>query len=336
MSISKNAYFRYKIIDTCLRQTYRRYNWESLLEALSQAVKDELGIEKGISRRTLFLDLKQMQKEPPEGFGAPIDLDVDNNYFYTDPDFSISNCPLVEEDANKLHEALVILKQLSGLPQFEDIENIIRKLEHKSGLKGTPGKQIIEFDRVENSKGTKYIQVIYNAIQQNRVLKIDYKPFHHDKSYLISFHPYLLKQSNNRWFVFGFNHELKSIATVALDRIESINLSQEKYIQNTFFSANEYFENIVGVTLPKEKKVVAIHARLKKPRAFYLLTKPLHPSQQVLKDTKSHIVFQWKLIPNLELTSLLLSYGDDLVVLKPIELAAEVKEGLKKAIENYI
>src|ERR1039458_3272759 len=116
MPVNKNAYFRYKVIDTCLRNSYRKYKAETLLEAVSEAIKFELGIKKGISRRTFFSDLNQMQKEPPEGFAAPIDRDMDNHYFYTDPDFSITNCPLVEEDADKLHEALVILKQFSGLP----------------------------------------------------------------------------------------------------------------------------------------------------------------------------------------------------------------------------
>ena len=335
MPINKNAYFRYKVIDNCLRNSQRKYNVESLLEAVSEAVKYELSIDKGISRRTLFLDLKQMQQEPPDGFGAPIDLNLDNHYFYTDPNFSITNCPLVEEDADKLHEALAILKQFSGFPQFEGIENIIKKLELKSGLKGKLGKPIIEFEKIENSRGLNYLETIYNSINKDRVLKIDYRPFHHDNSRMIILHPYIIKEFNNRWFVFGLNHKLNKITTLALDRIEDINPSDEPFIENTYFSSADYFRNIIGVSVPIENKNQIIKAKIKKPRGNYVSTKPIHHSQKLIKETKSHLLFEWKLILNQELISLLLSFGDDLTILKPLILREEIKDKLQKAIINY-
>lgn len=335
MPVNKNAYFRYKVIDNCLRQTYRKFNPKSLLEEVSETIRNELGIEKGISLRTLFLDLKQMQAPPPAGFNAPIDLDIENNYFYTDPDFSITNCPLVDADADKLQEALVILKQFSAFPQLEGIESIIKKLELKSGLKGKPLKQVVEFERTENVYGIKYLEIIYNAIVKTRTLKIDYKPFHHDKAGTIILHPYLLKEYNNRWFVFGLNHEFKKITVLALDRIEKINHADKVFIENTFFSSSVYFSNIIGVSLPLDSKIQCIQAQIKKPRSHYVLTKPFHQSQKALKETEKYILFEWQLISNPELIGLFLSFGSDITVIKPLNLKAEIKERLVETIQNY-
>lgn len=49
MPVNKNALLRYKIIDRSLRNRYRRWTIEDLVDEVSDALYDMEGIRKGIS-----------------------------------------------------------------------------------------------------------------------------------------------------------------------------------------------------------------------------------------------------------------------------------------------
>ena len=70
------------------------------------------GIYRGISRRTIQLDLQVMRSEKL-GYNAPIVVVDKKFYTYDDPDYSITNSPLSEADIDRVSEAVEVLKQLS-------------------------------------------------------------------------------------------------------------------------------------------------------------------------------------------------------------------------------
>ena len=49
MPANRNALIRYKTIDNCLRNPYRRWTLEDLVDACSDALYEYEGIDKGIS-----------------------------------------------------------------------------------------------------------------------------------------------------------------------------------------------------------------------------------------------------------------------------------------------
>ena len=53
MPANKNALIRYKTIDNCLRNKYRRWTLDDFVDACSDALYDMEGIVKGVSRRTI-------------------------------------------------------------------------------------------------------------------------------------------------------------------------------------------------------------------------------------------------------------------------------------------
>ena len=76
MPVSKNALIRYKTIDRCLRNRYRRWTLDDLIEACSDALYEYEGRDEGVSRRTVQLDIQMMRSEKL-GYNAPIKV-VDN------------------------------------------------------------------------------------------------------------------------------------------------------------------------------------------------------------------------------------------------------------------
>ena len=61
MPANKNALIRYKTIDNCLRNRYRRWTLDDLVEAYSDALYDMEGITKGVWARTVQMDIQIMR-----------------------------------------------------------------------------------------------------------------------------------------------------------------------------------------------------------------------------------------------------------------------------------
>ena len=93
MPANKNALIRYKTIDRCLRNRYRRWTIDDLVDACSDALYDMEGITKGISKRTVQGDI-QIMRSDKLGYNAPIETYGNGYYRYSDPDYSISDTPL--------------------------------------------------------------------------------------------------------------------------------------------------------------------------------------------------------------------------------------------------
>ena len=170
------------------------------------------------------------------------------------------------------------------------------------------------FDQVPDLKGIEHLNFLLNKIIEKQPLRLQYQPFQKDiETHII--HPYFLKEYNNRWFLFCLNEERQAIFNYPLDRI--INIEEEHiYFNDTKYEPpNLYFRDIIGVTrLPGNPQKIRL--KFKKPRAYYVETKPLHPSQRMVEETDMHMVFEIRIIPNREYEATILSFGEDVYVYK--------------------
>lgn len=126
---------------------------------------------------------------------------------------------------------------------------------------------------------------------------------------LFVFHPYLLKEYRNRWFVFG-RHEAKGeIWNLALDRMLSLSSSLLTYRPNTDWDPEAHFRDIVGVTLHRDRAPQEVCFEVSPLQARYLMSKPLHHSQRVLEESAERVVFALWVVPNYELEAELARLG---------------------------
>lgn len=332
MSTNKHAIIRYQTLDKCFRNVGRNYAIEDLVEECNKSIYEYTGKEEGIKKRQLYDDIRFMESE--QGWSIELKKVKDGRrvfYKYEKSNFSISNQPLNETEANQLREALLTLDRFKGLPQYYWINEINARLESTFNLK-QKNETIISFEQNEYLKGLEYIPVLYNAILYKKVLNIGYKSFNSDEIKSIIISPYYLKQYNMRWFLFGKSENYETITNLALDRIESIETVKNEYI-NSDIDFNEYFEDIIGVTIQNEN-VLNIVLKVDKTLIPYITTKPLHGSQKIY-DTDNNFEVHLKLIPNYELETLILSFGEKIQVLQPITLIEKVKDRINKMKNNY-
>lgn len=130
MPVNKNALIRYKTIDRCLRNKYRKWTLDDLVDACSDALYDMEGITKGVSTRTVQGDI-QIMRSDKLGYYAPIEV-YDNKYYrYSDPDYSITNTPISEEDYNLIVIAVKTIEDYRVNGDIEKLNDVLGKVKEK-------------------------------------------------------------------------------------------------------------------------------------------------------------------------------------------------------------
>ena len=174
MPVNRNALIRYKTIDNCLRNPYRRWTLEDLVDACSDALYEYEGIDKGISKRAVQMDIQMMRSEKL-GYNAPIVVYENKYYKYEDPEYSITQTPLNEQDLKTMSEAVEVLRQFKGFSYFTEMSEIVNRLEDhiaSARMKTTP---VIDFEKNESLKGLDYLDTIYHAIVNEHPLQLKYR-----------------------------------------------------------------------------------------------------------------------------------------------------------------
>ena len=130
MPANKNALIRYKTIDRCLRNRYRRWTIEDLVDACSDALYDMEGIRKGISPRTVQGDI-QMMRSDKLGYNAPIEVYDQRYYRYADPQYSLTDMPLSEDDFLLIKMAVDLLGKNESQLQNGEICKVLVKVKNR-------------------------------------------------------------------------------------------------------------------------------------------------------------------------------------------------------------
>jgi predicted DNA-binding transcriptional regulator YafY len=334
MPINRNALVRFKTIDICLQNHFRSWTLEDLVEACSDALYEYEGITKGVSKRSVQADL-QIMRSDKLGYNAPIVV-VDKKYYeYEDRKYSITNIPITGLDLSKLSESVEFLKQFKGFSHFKEIEGLIQKLEDHVYSKKHNQRPIIDFDRNENVKGLEFLDLIYQAILQKLALKIWYKSYRASNALEHIIQPIILKEFRNRWYIIARKLNNKSIINFALDRIKKIEKTNDFFDENIDFDPNEYYKNVIGVTVEPNSEAKDVKLLFDLKTAPYVITKPIHPSQKIIKESADGVIISLQVQHNFELEKEILSFGDNVKVLSPVDLKKAITSRILNAADNY-
>lgn len=122
--------------------------------------------------------------------------------------------------------------------------------------------------------------------------------------------------------------------TFGLDRMENIEVSDQKAILPTQFNTDYYFKHAVGITVTgenPEKVVLSVEPIASK----YLQLQKLHASQELINETPQGNTFQLFVLITEELIRSILSYGGEIEVLEPISLRKTIQERTAKLAARY-
>lgn len=338
MPANKNALIRYKTIDNCLRNHYRKWTLDDLVDACCDALYEMEGITKGVSVRTVQADI-QMMRSDKLGYNAPIEVYDHKYYRYADRDYSIYNMPLSATDYEALQEAVDMLRQLEEFDQFSEMADVVSRLQDKLAITRNGRKPIVHFDNVPDLKGLKLLNPLYNYIAHRQTLRIEYQSFTARRPCVYEMFPHLLKEFRNRWFLFGSRAKDMVLYNLALDRIINVEPANDvPYQDNPFFDSETFFNDVIGVSKNIGKKPTTITIWASSEQSKYIKTKPLHRSQKQIgnRNEDGSCIFQIEVVLNFELYSVLMSYGPGLKVLSPPNVVAYMRDRLRQAADAYL
>ncbi|MDB5284955.1 MAG: hypothetical protein JWO06_4030 [Bacteroidota bacterium] len=331
MSLNREAYTRYRLIDERLRKKpFPRL--EDLIEYVSE------NFDRPVARRTIQADLQEMRYDQLLKFNAPVVYDKkERSYKYSDENYSINNLPVTADELHGLDFAISILDQFKHLPAIKEFEEAIMKIAStvKINKEARGESDHIQLDKPFIIKGIEFVEPILKAISERKVLKFSYQRHGSDTVSQNLLEPYLIRESKNFWYVIGNGISKKEhkILTFALDRIVDLHITHDTFSDDKIDRKN-FYKNVFGVTVGegKPESVVLSFAPL---QGKYIKTMPLHNSQTILKENADEFKISLELVINTELKMQLLSYGANVKVIKPKKLADEMRDTGEKLIALY-
>ncbi len=333
MPKNKEALIRYRVINRCLLD--KKYVTR---RQLKEACEKALDI-RPIGERTIDADINAMRYDERLGYYAPIIMDRGRGvYYYEDPSYSIDNIPLNEDELESIVFASRLLEQFKGIEIFEKFTGSVQKLVDAVNvyrqMDEDTFRNFIEFEIVDEAKGTEYIEPLIDALKNRQVLKIEYRTFTAKKNTVYIIHPYLLKEYRNRWYLVGYNEKSSGIRTYSLDRFVNLEVDNSIDFIDKGFDARKYYENVIGISV-LNKKPIEVQIAFTEFQAQYVITQPLHSSQKLVSESKNKYVFKYFLVPNFEFFAQTLGWGGEVEVIKPDSLRREIKKLFLKAINKY-
>jgi predicted DNA-binding transcriptional regulator YafY len=296
------------------RGTIRRYTL--IIEKLSRDTfpssdvllyhLDEFGFS--ISKRTLERDIEAIRNE----FGIEVEFNRTRGGYFVNRDKSA--------DFDSFVRFLEIVNTanlvLDGLYKTKDV------------------LRYVLFDKGGGLKGIEFLNPLLKAIVEHRYIKFKHVSYFKDEKKEVSFKPLLLKEYRNRWYIVGEDQSKNEIRNYAIDRIESIVLTDKTFKEiDTSDLVYEYDSNI-GISVSNLKKE-KIKLHFSPREANYNRSLPIHKDQIILSDNQEGMFVELHIVPNYEFIQNLLMYGQEVKVLSPKWLVTHIKKIYTAALKNY-
>ena len=333
MPANKEALIRYRIIDSALRD--KRKPYPTLVEIV-ELCENKLG--KSFSQSTIQKDIYALRNDQGLNYNAPIGFNrLQNGYYYTDKGYTIASVALTGGEINAIEFAAGILEQFKGTELYKEFDNAVEKilqtLSIRKILKNEQIEKIIQVEKAPYFKGTELLSHLMEIIKDYQIISFDYHPFEREgKKHIL--HPYLLKEYRNRWYLIGYHPEHKAVRTFGVDRIDNLIAEKEKYTMIDNFDPITFFKHSFGISITdnKPEEVVLSFSPIE---GKYIKNQGIHTTQKIITENNKELRISINVMVSYELEMQLLSYGDQVKVIKPVSLAKTIKGLHQKAAERY-
>lgn len=326
---SKQIYFRYRLIDRLLREN---------TNVKTSVIIDQLYEKHDISvgSTTVQRDIRNMCTD----LHAPIEYDNSTKAYYY-PDNVEELFPAIdlqEKEIIALKFYADSLTHYKDIGIFKDFTNAIEKVVDAVKIQSTQSriseKIIIQPENFPKFQGSDLIPTIISGFDSGFNFSFNYKRHTSDvvKNHIVT--PILLKEFEHLWYLVAQIEKKEFITIFALDRISNFKLTNHKRTKIKKFNSDIYFNHVFGIAVP-DGEVEEVILEFDSWRGRYLLSAPIHKSQEFIREENDKILFSLKVIPFHELHAKILSYGAAVRVVSPESLRLEIQNILNLALKNY-
>lgn len=310
-----------------IRNPYKTYPSKSdLREACEESL---FGSTYGdhICDSTIEKDLFAMRME----HDAPIKYSRKHEgYFYEDPDYTINDIPLSEDELESIRFAVQTLQQFQEVPYFKEFGSAIDKIATRVAVAGTEGNEtsaFIGFETAYSSIGNQWLPLLLTAIQEKKTCHFTYASFKSGIAKERNVLPVYLKEYRNRWYLISFDLEKSDWITYALERMDGLVVNEAQHLLKEAFNPSSFFAETIGITTEK-KAAERIALRVNDIASKYIESQPLHSSQEKIGTNQFVLTVQI----NEELIRTLLGFMGELQIISPAHLVQTWNERIQKQL----
>lgn len=224
-----------------------------------------------------------------------------------------------------------------ALKYFEMANSALAMIDTLKEGKAT--SNYISLDSSENLTGIEFIEPLLVALKNNQIISFDYYNFQKETTSFNIIRPYLLKESQNRWFLYGENEKYDDFRIYGIERISNLVLTENHFDRKPDFDPRKEFENIIGIAkrsidedYPDVQKIIL---SMSEEQGRYFKTLPWHPNHDIKLDNKDEFRVELNLLPNYEFMQILYKYCDKVTVLEPQWLRNHLKKTFKSSSDKY-
>lgn len=192
----------------------------------------------------------------------------------------------------------------------------------------------IHFEK-RKPQGTEHLYGILHAIKNQIQIKFVYQKYWEDELTERLVEPYALKEFKNRWYVLSKDLVDNKIKSFALDRLTDLGILNKKFNFPKDFDVNEHYRYCFGIISPNGHQPEDVVLSFNAFQGKYIKSLPLHDSQQILIDNDDELRIQLKLFITHDFFMELLSFGENLKVLKPQSLIDDLKSTVRNIQSIY-
>ena len=296
---------------------------------------EELSRIFGISRRTLFRDLKELQNIGIQPQYSPVHngYHIESEQFLPPINLNLQEALSVLLMVHKMRgqiqlpfknaALLAALKIESSLPPRvrRYCESALAKISARANAQApapkSPGLDSI-FSSLQSALALRHrVRICYDSLFDNQVIDFELSPYH-------------LFYNQRAWYVVGHSSIHKEARTFKLNRIKDAQILDKPFADGEKFDLTEYIGR--AWSMIPEGRIYNVRLCFSPKVANNVAEVQWHSSQTVIRDADGSATIDFRVDGLGEITWWILGYGDQVKVLTPDQLRKRVIEIAQKMI----
>ena len=294
-----------------------------------------------VNRKTIQRDISFMKNE----LNLPVQYDGANHgYFYSRP---VNQFPLLKTSAEDLVSLILArnaLNPLKGSALEATLRRGFQRLQSSMSEQVTiPWSELDQAFAVKSLGFTEHDAFVFDrlakAVLECRELHFEYRKLRDRRPEKRKLQPYHLVEVEGGWYLIGFDLKREAKRTFAVQRMESVHLTNKRFLRSRDFRLEDHFAGSFGVWSggQGEGPLFSIRIRFSGFAARVVAERRWHPSQEVTLNESdgSTIELTMRLSALEDIARWVLGFGAQAEVIEPSELRVVVATQLKEAASLY-
>jgi proteasome accessory factor B len=292
----------------------------------------------GISRRTVFRDLKELR-----AIGVPLNYEADSDRYTIDPEFFLPPLDLTLQEAltvllllHKAHDHIQLPFRDSALLAALKIENNLpaqMKQYCTGALEAISAKPAAQ----ATSHQSRFDQVfipLQQAIRKKQKVSMVYRSLFENETITLELSPYHLFYNRRAWYVLGHSSMHDSIRTFKINRIEKMTHLKKRFLDGDDFHLQEHLGR--AWSMIPEGRIYNVKLRFLQKVAENVTEVHWHSTQQVTRNSDGSATVEFRVDGIGEISWWILGYGDQVEVLAPKALRTRILRTAENMIKLNI